>query len=96
MSGTGRFAHLLGMLLADAAASIAQATETPDTERIVLIGGRALEEFAEDLVVAIDGEFEALLDERFLGAGLMPPRTLELEDRLVTVGQVYGGDLHHL
>jgi hypothetical protein len=96
MSGTGRFAHLLGMLLADAAATITQATETSDAERIVLIGGRTLEKFAEDLVVPIDGEFEALLDERFLGADLMPPRTLELEDRLVTVGQVYSGDLHHL
>ena len=84
------------MLLADAAASIAQATETTNTERIVLIGSRTLEEFAEDLVVPIDGEFETLLDKRFLGAGLMPPRTLELEDRLVTVGQVYSGDLHHL
>jgi len=83
------------MLLTDAATSVAQAAETTYTERIMLIGGRALKEFAEDLVIAIDGEFEALLDERFLGAGLVPPGSLELEDRFVTVGQVCSGDLHH-
>lgn len=84
------------MLLPDSTPAITQSTQTSDPERIVLVGGRTLEQFAEDLVVPIDGEFEALLDERLLGASLMPPRTLELEDRLVTVGQVCSGDLHHL
>lgn len=83
------------MLLTDAATPIAQAAEATHTERIVLVGRRALEQFTEDLVIAIDGEFEALLDERFLGAGLVPPGSLELKDRFVTVGQVYSRDLHH-
>ena len=59
------------------------------------VGRRALEQFTEDLVIPIDREFEALLDERFLGSGLVPPGPLELEDRFVTVGQVCSGDLHH-
>jgi len=84
------------MILANTTTTIAETTQSAHPERIVGIGSRALEQFAEDLVVPIDREFEALFDERFLGSGLVPPGPLELEDRLVTFGEFYSGEFHHL
>jgi hypothetical protein len=96
ISGTGRLAHLLGMLLTNTTTTITETTKTTHPERIVGVGRRALEQFTEDLVIPIDREFEALLNERFLGSGLVPPGPLELEDRFVTFGEFYSGDFHHL
>ncbi len=96
MSGTGGFAHLLGVLLANTTATIAQTTQAPDAERVMGVGGWALEQFAEDLVVPVDRELEAFLDQRLFGTGLVPPGPLELEDRLVTFGEVCSGEFHHL
>jgi len=84
------------MLLAHPTTTITETTKTTHPERIMGVGRRALEQFTEDLVIPIDRQFETLLDERFLGPGLMPPGPLELEDRLVTFGEFYCGDFHHL
>src|SRR3954452_16979164 len=66
----------------------AQPAQPPDQERVVGEGLGTVDEGVEDLVVARRGHVELLADGLLLGAGVLPPLALEVEDLTVALGQV--------
>ena len=65
----------------------ALATEALDEHGVVLHGDRAVDERVEHLVVAGGAHVEELLDGRLLGASVLPPLPLEVDDAAVTVAE---------
>ena len=74
---------MLRRLLASAPSTVTEPAEPAHPQRVVVVGLGALEQLTEDLVVPTGRQFEALLDERLLGAGLVPPASFEIQDRPV-------------
>src|SRR6478735_4424312 len=64
-----------------------EATQPADQERVGLEGLGTVDQGVEDLVVARRGHVELLADRGLLGAGVLPPLPLELEDLAVPIAQ---------
>ena len=65
----------------------AQPAQPADQQRVGLERLGAVDERVEDLVVARRGHVELLADRGLLGAGVLPPVPLELEDLAVAVAE---------
>src|SRR3954451_23734747 len=61
----------------------AEPPQPADQQRVGLEGLRAVDERVEDLVVAGRGHVELLANRGLLGAGVLPPLALEVEDLAV-------------
>src|SRR5688572_8917618 len=64
-----------------------QPAQATDQQRVDLEGLGTVDQGVEDLVVAGGRHVELLADRGLLGAGVLPPLTLELEDLAVAVAQ---------
>src|SRR5215218_3450846 len=78
-------AETAGRALALAGGS--QTSEPAHEQRVDLEGLGAVDERVEHLVVAGGRHVELLADRSLLGAGVLPPLALELEDLAVAVAQ---------
>src|SRR4051795_9920787 len=65
-------------------------TQTPDQERVLDERFGAVDQCVQHLVVAGRRHVEGLADSGLLGAGVLPPLALELEDLAVALAQPRG------
>src|SRR5687768_17585826 len=65
----------------------AQAAQAADEQRVVHEGLGTVDEGVQDLVVAGRGHVELVADCCFLGAGVLPPLTLEVQDLAIALRQ---------
>lgn len=63
--------------------------EAANQKRVVLERIRIVDQLREELVVAGTGKFEAIAYRGVLRTNLSPPTALEIEDRLVAVGECH-------
>src|SRR5690349_4882740 len=68
----------------------AEPAQPADQQRVGLEGLRPVDQRVEHLVVAGRGHVELLADRGLLGAGVLPPLALELEDLAVAVTESGG------
>lgn len=71
-------------------AGVAESPQPEHEERVVLERGVVADDGIEHLELPGGREVEGLADGGLLGAGVLPPGALEVEDGHVVVGQLHG------